>query len=92
MSFENKNIKYHKLLTNKYNLGLGILKVILAFKVIIHHNFNQANVSNKILLFFFHKTLLHVPSFFIMSFYFTHQEFLIIVKLLKDLKDSLFLI
>jgi len=61
---------------NKYNIGLGILKVFLALDVIISHNFNKNSTHNKILLFCLKRRRVHVPSFFIMSFYFMHKELL----------------
>ena len=58
----------------RYNYGLGFLKVFLAFDVIRSHNFNYMSTNNKIILFILKKKKIHVPSFFIMSFYFMHKE------------------
>jgi fucose 4-O-acetylase-like acetyltransferase len=58
----------------RYNFGLGILKVFLAFDVIRSHNFNCMSTNNKIILFFLKSKRIHVPSFFMMSFYFMHKE------------------
>ena len=36
-----------KLISKKYNYGLGLLKVILAFCVIRTHNLNYSTIKNK---------------------------------------------
>ena len=61
----------------KFNYGLGILKVILAFYVICGHNFNPKSTKSKTLLYILRKRRIHVPSFFIMSFYFLYRELII---------------
>ena len=74
----------------KYNYGLGLLKVILAFYVICGHNFNPKITKNEILLYILRDRRIHVPSFFIMSFYFLYKELIIsniILFILKELKD-----
>ena len=68
------NLHLNSEIKNKYNLGLGILKVILALDVIISHNFNKKSTNNKFLLFCLRRRRVHVPSFFIMSFYFMYKE------------------
>jgi len=60
----------------KFNYGLAILKFIMAFLVVKHHYFKTNSTKNKILLFLTKERYLHVPSFFIMSFYFTTSNFL----------------
>ena len=72
MKFTKKT--YQNLILKKYNYGLGLLKVILAFCVVRSHNFNYNSTKNKILLYLFKKRKTHVPSFFIISFYFIHKE------------------
>ena len=57
----------------KINYGLSFLKVLLAFDVINGHCFNAKSTSNKIIHFLLKSNRLHVPSFIIMSFYFTHN-------------------
>ena len=66
---QTKNLKQ-----KKFNYGLGFLKVISAFQVIRSHNFNYNSVKNKILLFLLKRRGIYVPSFFIMSFYFMHND------------------
>ena len=56
--------------TESLNLGLSILKFIFSFLVLTCHNFNPKSTGNKYILFFTKERRLHVPSFFIMSFYF----------------------
>ena len=55
----------------KINYGLSILKSILSFDVIRSHCYNVKS-SNNLLLFYVlgKKRSIHVPSFFILSFYF----------------------
>ena len=53
-----------------YNFGLGFLKMILAFKVIVSHCYNYNSATNKLLSLTVVKRKIHVPSFFIMSFYY----------------------
>lgn len=60
--------KTHKKKT--FNHGLALLKVILEFLVVRAHKFNKRSTNNKIILYLIKERALHVPSFFIMSFYF----------------------
>ena len=57
----------------KYYYGLSILKVFLAFDVINCHCFKIKSTSNKFILYLLNSKKLHVPSFIIMSFYFSHS-------------------
>ena len=68
-----KNIKEK---IKKYNYGLAFLKSILAFTVLISHNFNNNSTKNKIILFITKNRKTHVPSFFILSFYFSCNNLL----------------
>ena len=69
-----KKGRYKKLTTTKkYNYGLGLLKAILAFYVVRTHNFNYNSIKNKILSYLLRERKSHVPSFFIMSFYFNYK-------------------
>jgi len=66
-----------------FNYGLAILKTLLAFSVVIAHNFKKKTTKNEIILKITEDRKLHVPSFFIMSFYFTCNDLLSLnVKLL----------
>ena len=57
----------------KIHLGFSILKFLLAFDVIRSHCFKEKSTSNKLILYLTKKRRVHVPSFTIMSFYFTHN-------------------
>ena len=57
--------------TLKY--GFSILKCLLSFNVISSHCFNKRSSKNNIILFLTGDRRLHVPSFFILSFYFSHN-------------------
>ena len=59
-----------------FNYGFAILKSILSFLVISAHNFKKESTNNKIILFITKERRFHVPSFFIMSFYFMHNNLL----------------
>jgi hypothetical protein len=60
-----------------FDIGLGILRPILAFCVIISHCYNPQYAIGK--WKFFHgrtqNLYFHVPIFFIMAFYFSHKTF-----------------
>ena len=80
-----KKIKiYKKLKTSiksndkKYNFGFAILKALLALDVIRNHCFNPKSTKNKIILLYFARRRIHVPSFFILSFYFMHKELILL--------------
>ena len=60
----------------KRKYGLFILKFILSFLVVTVHNFNKRTTKNEYILNFTKERYLHVPSFFIMSFYFTCKHLL----------------
>lgn len=64
------NSKNSKKIHKKFNYGLAILKVILAFLVLVWHNFDYKSSKNKTIIFITKNRKHHVPSFFIMSFYF----------------------
>ena len=68
---EKKNVKI-------YNYGLAILKSLLSFLVILTHYFNPKSTKNKLILNFARNRRLHVPSFFIMSFYFMQNNLLLL--------------
>ena len=64
--------------SNEKNIhfGFAILKNFLAFEVIISHCFNRglmSKIKNKFILLILTKRRTHVPSFFILSFYFNHN-------------------
>ena len=59
---------------NTFNYGIALLKVFLAFDVISSHNFNKKSTKNIILRLFLRRKKIHVPSFYIISFFFTYKE------------------
>ena len=59
-----------------YDYGLGILKTYLAFLIVASHQFSQKTTKNEIILMLYDNRNIHVPSFFIMSFYFTCHNLL----------------
>lgn len=60
-----KNLKKEK----KY--GIEILRVILSFMVIIDHFYDQDKLKK-----YTHILYYHIPSFFLISFYFTYNSFI----------------
>ena len=52
------------------NYGISILRVLLAFMVVIDHFYNK-EVKKK----FKHLLYFHIPTFFLLSFYFTYNSF-----------------
>ena len=60
--------------SHTFNFGIAFLKVFLAFDVIRSHNFKINSTKNKILKFIMRNRRIHVPSFFIISFFFIQKE------------------
>lgn len=62
------NIHEHSLNNNKkvYNIGIRILRVILSFMVVVDHIY----IKKKKYIYFLYY---HIPTFFIISFYFTYK-------------------
>ena len=72
-----ENHKKEKLKREKFfNYGLALLKSYMAFLVLVSHCFNMKTTKNELLIKFTTNRQLHVPSFFIMSFYFTYKTLL----------------
>ena len=53
-----------------FNYGFAILKSILAFLVVVTHQFKSNSTQNKLILNITRQRYFHVPCFFTMSFYF----------------------
>ena len=51
-----------------YNLGIGLLRIILSFMVVMDHFYNKKKIKK-----FLHILYYHIPSFFLLSFYFTYK-------------------
>ena len=56
--------------TKIYNLGVDILRVLLSFTVVLDHLYNK-----KILKYYTYILYYHIPTFFLISFYFTYNTF-----------------
>lgn len=80
IKLEKKNdIQSNKPINKKqFNYGLALLKSFLSFLVLLSHNFDIRTTKNKIIIFMFLHRRFHVPSFFIMSFYFMYNNLLTI--------------
>lgn len=57
----------------RIDYGLAILRTYLAFLVLSHHIYNRNTTKNKIILYITQERMFHVPSFYIMSFYFLYN-------------------
>lgn len=71
-----KRLKVIKPNKKIHDYGLGILKTFLAVLVIAAHQFSRNTTKNEIILKIYDNRNIHVPSFFIMSFYFTCNNLL----------------
>ena len=71
-----KRLKVIKPNKKIHDYGLGILKTFLAVLVIAAHQFSRNTTKNEIILTIYDNRIIHVPSFFIMSFYFTCHNLL----------------
>lgn len=54
--------------------GINILRMILAFLVIVRHNFSFRSTNNKFLIFILKERKFHVPCFMNLSFYFNYNR------------------
>ena len=55
---------------NEYNLGIQILRVFLSFMVVMDHFYNPDKLKKYIFFLYY-----HIPSFFLISFYFAYNLF-----------------
>ena len=62
VNIKSKNIK------REYNIGIGLLRIILSFMVVIDHFYNK-NKLKKYHSFLYY----HIPSFYLLLFYFTYK-------------------
>ena len=74
MKIKAKNLNYEK---KFYNFNLALLRMYLSFLIVNAHCFNpnKNNFHNKYLLIILINNI-HVPIFFIMSFYLCYKLFL----------------
>lgn len=59
---------------NRINYGLLLLEFILSFIVLTSHNFERKTTKNRFIINLTKERKLHVPSFFIISFYFMSKH------------------
>lgn len=52
----------------EYNLGIELLRVFLSFSVVMDHLYNRNELKKYIYVLYY-----HIPTFFIISFYFTYN-------------------
>ena len=78
MLVKNYSMSYYP--KKQLNIGLALLKVYLAFNVVRSHNFNKKVTTNKFILNVIIKSKIHVPCFFIMSFYFMNKDSILLDK------------
>lgn len=71
----------------KINYGIQILRIIMSFIVLYHHCFNINKTNHKILKFLFYSCPFCVPTFFIISYYFSY--YIIISKNINKIKSRL---
>ena len=76
LKLKNIFLKKNEKKLKEFNYGLAILKTILAFLVIVAHDFNFESTKNKAIIFITTNRKHHVPSFYIMSFYFMADNLL----------------
>ena len=74
MKINHKNLNYEK---KFYNFYIALLRMYLSFLIVNAHCFNpyKNNFHNKYLLIILYNNI-HVPNFFIMSFYLCFKLFL----------------
>ena len=53
------------------NYGIAILRVLLSFMVVLDHFYNYKIIKN-----YFHLLYYHIPTFFLISFYYTSKYFI----------------
>ena len=72
-----KSINLYRNMKNKkkINLGIELLRMILTFLIVYIHCYNTTSSNKKLLLFTLLFLEFFVPTFFIISFYFSHKTF-----------------
>ena len=71
----NKKSK-QKITETEFNIGLGILRQVLAFLVVMTHYYKYSIFAQgyfKLIYLKTEKFYFHVPTFFIMAFYFSYK-------------------
>ena len=64
------NEKYNEALSirKEFNIGIAVLRVFLSFMVVMDHIYNKQKIKNYLRFLYY-----HIPSFFLISFYFTYR-------------------
>lgn len=62
----------NRMKNKNFNVGLALLKIYLSFLVVNSHCFISSKFYSKLLLFFL-KNCIHVPTYFMISFFFFHK-------------------
>lgn len=70
IELNNKNKK------KKIYLGIEILRMILSFLIVIVHFYNKNYAKTTILKFPFKNLCFYIPTFFVISFYFSNNSFI----------------
>ena len=68
------SIEKPKLIDNKVNLGIQLLRVFLCFWVLLYHFCDKYKINYN-LFFLIHHRLFHVPCFSFLSFYYSYNAF-----------------
>ena len=66
-------IKDHKQSENELNYGIQILRAILSYLILQLHCYNINLTNNKVLIFLIKAFHFYVPTFYIISFYFSYR-------------------
>jgi fucose 4-O-acetylase-like acetyltransferase len=70
-----KNKKDNKNINKKINLGIQLLRVILSFLIVILHCYDKSKIKSYLIKLTFRQLGYYVPTFFILSFYFSYNSF-----------------
>ena len=66
-TYENNEL-INKKVKKEYNLGIEILRVFLSFMVVLDHLYNKKKLKKYYYILYY-----HIPSFFLISFFFTYN-------------------
>lgn len=69
-------INYRKKNFKSIYLGVEVLRMILSFLIVVVHCYNKKYIKIKLLYFPFFCLCFYVPTFFLISFYFSYKTFI----------------
>ena len=72
---------------NDINIGIQLLKMIFSFNIVVIHCLNKKYMNKLIYFFCFYGFYNYVPTFFLISFYFSNKSFT--SKNINKLKERL---